>query len=115
MKKRLGDYLKGRSENSIVDQKIGRSSINILDIKKWVDIQPMLETRLPKQILEWQPTARKGGRPKQNWQKTVNKSMSEINLNIEDCGDREKWLHRKNTINISENDVGLSGGTKSDP
>ncbi|KAF2900062.1 hypothetical protein ILUMI_06124 [Ignelater luminosus] len=54
-------------------------------------IKQMPETRLPKQVSEWQPTTRqKREKPKLEWLMTIHKSVSERNLIPEDCDDRRK-------------------------
>lgn len=48
----------------------------------------MPETRLPREVLEWQPMERRRrGRPKLEWQQAIQKSKSERNLKPEDCED----------------------------
>lgn len=55
-------------------------------------IKRMQETRLPYQILHWQPyEKRKRGRPKTTWESGINKAMSERNLQLGDWTDRRGW------------------------
>lgn len=83
--------------NDTVKQQMGIEGSIVTDIDNkqltWYGhVQRMPETRLPKQVLEWQPTGRRRrGRPRLEWQKAIQKSMSDRNLIPEDCEDRRGW------------------------
>lgn len=86
-----------RIRNDIIKQRMGIEDAITQDIENkqltWYGhVERMSNTRWPKRVLHWQPTGRrKRGRPKQEWQKTMHKCMSERNLTPEDCEDRRGW------------------------
>lgn len=83
--------------NDSIKQQMGIEGSIVTDVEAkqltWYGhVQRMPATRLPKQVMEWQPTQRrKRGRPRIEWQQTVKKSMSERNLRTEECDDRKGW------------------------
>lgn len=83
--------------NEAIKQRMGIEGGIMKDIEQkqltWYGhIKCMPDSRLPKQILEWQPVERRRrGRPKLEWQREVYKTMSERNLTDQDCEDRRGW------------------------
>lgn len=97
MRRSLCISRRDRIRNEVVKQRMGVEGsiiqdVNVKQLTWYGHVQRMPASRLPKQILEWQPMGRrKRGRPKIEWQKTIHKAMSEKNLTADDWEDRRRW------------------------
>ncbi|XP_044760299.1 uncharacterized protein LOC123317755 [Coccinella septempunctata] len=97
MRRSLRISRRERIRNETVKEMMGIEGTLMDDIEKrqliWYGhIQRMSETRLPKQVMNWQPAERrKRGRPKTSWKQGVVKAMSTRNLQELDWEDRRRW------------------------
>ena len=87
------------SEEEIRRRTGQRSIVEELKKSRWRwygHVLRMPDQRIPKQAMNWRPAGRRRvGRPKDTWQRTIEREMRQRDLNVEDvearAQDRDAW------------------------